>query len=178
MFGLGKVDGLSRREWNSRVKDLLEHKIGIQTDNARNPNFPGILTFGHLLDQGWYQKVCPEDNALYIALAYWEGCAKAGGAAQLEARRIDRPITDFIMEVGMSGKVPDARGRQFVAFYDEHRWKLDQESQHNHEQAPPSSGQESAICRCPACSQSVRVPAGRLLRIKCPVCSHDWTQQT
>lgn len=31
---------------------------------------------------------------------------------------------------------------------------------------------------CPKCSQKVNVPHGRNLRIKCPTCAHDWTQQT
>ena len=172
MFGLGKVDGLTRREWNSRVADLLERKIGIETDSSKNPNFPGILVFGRLLDEGWYQKCCPEDNALYIALAYWEGCAKAGGTAQVEARRIDKPITDFMMEVGMSGKVAEARGRQFVMFYDKHHWKLGSEDSATaeHEAHVP----ERAILKCPACSQSVRVPAEKNLQIKCPTCAHLW----
>lgn len=175
MFGLGKVDGLNRREWNTRVKDLLEHKIGIETDNSLNPNFPGILAFGHLLDQGWYQKCCPEDNALFIALAYWEGCAKANSAARMEARRIDKPITDFLMEIGMSGKVTEARGRQFVIFYDEHRWRLGDEPA-----APGADArvEEKVVWSCPACSQSVRVPAGKDLKITCPTCSHVWRQKT
>jgi hypothetical protein len=122
MFGLGKVDGLKRREWNSRVKHLLENRIGIETDHIKNPNFPAILAFGQLLDMGWFQKVCPEDNALFISLAYWHGCAKNG--ALEEARRINDTILDYLAEVGASGKVPVERGRQFVMFYDNHRWLL------------------------------------------------------
>src|SRR5438046_1185655 len=111
MFGFGKVDGLNRREYNTRVKNLLETRIGIETDHFKNPYFPGIIVFGQLLDHGWFQKCCPEDNALYISLAYWEGCAKGDAASLDEARRIDKPITEFMLEIGISGKVPEARGR-------------------------------------------------------------------
>lgn len=176
MFGLRKVDGLNRREWNARVRDLLERKIGIETDSLKNPYFPAILAFGQLLDQGWYQKCCPEDNALYIALAYWSGCAKDGGAAQLEARRIDKAITDFMMEIGMSGKVSEARGRQFVMFYDKHCWQLGYENPTASERKPQDH--EKAVYSCPDCSQSLRVPAGKDLKITCPRCSHEWRQRT
>ena len=175
MFGLGKVDGLKRRKYNSRVKWLLENRIGIETDSFKNPDFPGIIIFAHMLDEGWYQNLCPEDNALYIALRYWSGCAKAGGDPLTEARRIDKPITDFLMEVGMSGKVPEARCRQFVMFYDDNRWPLSASAA---EQPPQDRERESAVSKCPSCSQSVRVAAGKNLKIKCPKCGRLWVQRT
>ena len=125
MFGFGKVQGLNRSEWNTRVKNLLENRLGIVTDNTVNPMFPGIIAFGNLLDEGWYQKVAPEDNAIYIALRYWSGAAAAGDAGLREAKRIDEPLTTFISQTGMDGKISEARGRQFIGFYDENRWKLD-----------------------------------------------------
>ena len=192
MFGLAKVDGLNRTQYNSRVKSLLENKIGIETDNSRNLRFPGFLTFLQLVDQGWHQKCCPEDNALFIALSYWEGCAKAGGDSLLEARRIDKAITDFMMEIGMSGKVSEARGRQFAMFYDDHCWRLSCENSfgarppHVQGQPPvlqtPSDVQggstEPAQLRCPTCNQRLNAPSGKRLRLTCPVCKHEWEQNT
>lgn len=125
MFGFGKVQGLNRREWNARVKNLLENRLGINTDNSVNPMFPSIITFGSLLDEGWYQKVAPEDNAIYIALRYWSGTAAADNDGLREAKRIDEALTDFIYQTGMDGKISEARGRQFITFYDDNRWKLD-----------------------------------------------------
>ncbi|WOF41725.1 hypothetical protein KNJ79_10660 [Sphingopyxis indica] len=124
MFGFGRVDGLNRKEYNNRVKNLLENRFAIDTDHMRNPRFPGIITFGQLIDQGWFQKCCPEDNALFIALAYWEGCAKEGGLGLAEALRIDDAVSAFIPELAIAGKISDARARQFVSFYDSNCWRL------------------------------------------------------
>ena len=125
MFGFGKVQGLNRKEWNTRVKNLLENRLEIVADSTANPMFPGIIIFGSLLDEGWNQKVAPEDNAIYIALRYWSGAAAASDSGLREAKRIDEALTDFIYQTVMEGKISEARGQQFVAFYDENRWKPD-----------------------------------------------------
>jgi hypothetical protein len=124
MFGFGRVDGLNRNEYNNRVKNIIENRLFIDTNNVSNPFFPGIIAFMQLIDQGWQQKFCPEDNALFISLAYWEGCAKAGGDALKEAKRVDNEINKFIPELALSGKISDTRARIFIKFYDNHCWRL------------------------------------------------------
>lgn len=120
MFGIGKVHGLDRKEWNTCVRNILEARLSIDTNHRSNPLFPGLLVFGEMLDTGWHQKACPEDNALYIALAYVVGCAKEGGAALDEARRVNTPTMEFLTEVFESGKISEARRQQFLAYYDKH----------------------------------------------------------
>lgn len=124
MFGFGHVHGLNRKEYNTRVRNLLYNRFTIDTNNTTNPFFFGTFEFGNLIDQGWHQKCCPEDNALYIALAYWEGCAKYGGDGLVEAKRIDELVSSYIPELAMSGMISDARARQFVTFYDKYHWRL------------------------------------------------------
>ena len=80
--------------------------------------------FGQLMDEGWFQKCCPEDNALYIALRYWSGTAKAGGAGLLEAMRIDNTVRSCLLALRQSGKISEARGQQLQTFYDDHRHQL------------------------------------------------------
>ena len=126
MFGFSRVDGLNRKEWNTRVRNLLENRFEIVTNHQLNPSFPGILVFGQLLDEGWHQKACPEDAAVYVALIYWSGKAKAGRDGSQEARQLVDSITDFILEIAMSGKVSEARSRQFIMFVDQNSWHMDE----------------------------------------------------
>ena len=124
MFGFGRVDGLNKREYRERVKNLLENRIGIDTNSASNIFFPGALAFLELIDHGWNAKRPPEDNALYIGIAYWRGCVKFGGQALIEAKRIDEDLTSFIREAGLTGKISEQRARSFVMDYDEYSWML------------------------------------------------------
>jgi hypothetical protein len=107
LFGMGKVDGLDRRTFNSRIRDLLEQRIGIETDNCKNPRFPGVLAFGRHLDTAWYNKVNPDWAALSLAVAYLDGCTKAGDDAVAEACRILGPVSNFLAAVRTLGKVPE-----------------------------------------------------------------------
>ena len=43
MFGFGRVDGLNRKEYNDRVRNILENRLTIVTDHYRNPMFPAHL---------------------------------------------------------------------------------------------------------------------------------------
>lgn len=124
VFGLGKVDGLSRREYNSRVRDLLEQRMGIETDNTTNPLFPGLLRFGQLLDMAWRNKLCSEEAALALALSYLTGCAKSGSDGVKEATQIFEPISAFLVAFGMTAKIPEERCRRFAMQLDEVSWLL------------------------------------------------------
>lgn len=35
MFGLGRVNGLNRKEYNNRVRNILENRLTIETDHDR-----------------------------------------------------------------------------------------------------------------------------------------------
>lgn len=127
MFGFGRVDGLNRKEYNNRVRNLLENRLSILTDHDRNPMFPGILVFAQMIAQGWHQKCCPEDNAVFIALSYWSGTSMAGDAGLEEARRIDSTLCEFLLALQQSGKISESRCQQFQKFYDENHHQLQPE---------------------------------------------------
>lgn len=114
MFGFGKVGGLNRREYNTRVRDYLEQKIRIETDNSRNPRFPGILMFAQFMDEGWYGKRSAEDTAALIALMYYEGCAKKGGEDAREASRIEEALNFFWIEHALEGRINGDRATEFT----------------------------------------------------------------
>ena len=174
MFGLGTVAGLKRKEYNTRVKDILE-RFGIETEHTLNPRFPAILAFADLIAQGWYSNSSAEDTSLDIALRYIVGGLKAGGDALEEARTLSEPVLAFLMESATAGKVTDSRARAMVAYYDEHSWRLLQRSGTT---AEPDAKSKSATVKCPSCGQLARVPYGRNLRIKCPRCEQSWVQRT
>ena len=95
MFGLGTVAGLKRKEYNTRVKDILE-RFGIETEHTLNPRFPAILAFADLIAQGWYSNSSAEDTSLDIALRYIVGGLKAGGASLGDLAWRVRPAQLFL----------------------------------------------------------------------------------
>lgn len=122
MFGMGRVGGLNRREYNTCVRDCLEHHIGIVTDSDKNPRFCGILVFADLIAKGWYARRTAEDTAVVIALTYFEGNAKIGGDDAIEADRISIPLNQFWIDAALGGKITEARAIQFREFLDANSW--------------------------------------------------------
>jgi hypothetical protein len=175
MLGFGKVSGLNRQEYNTRVKDILERQFGIETNHSINPRFPAILAFADVIAQGWYSNSSPEDTAVDISLRYIVGGLKAGGEALEEARSLSEPVLAFLTEAATAGKISDFRAQAMITYYDEHSWRLIQPV-HPTPGRPAEPNKETVTC--PSCGKASRVPTGKRLRIKCPRCEQSWVQET
>ena len=115
MFGIGKIDGLDRQAYNRRIKALLEERMHIETDDAENPYFPGVLAFGNLLDAGWQNRFSAEEAALAIAITYLDRRVNGSDDELGEAERIFEPISDFLHSAQSAGKLRAERSPHFAA---------------------------------------------------------------
>lgn len=115
MFGSRKVDGLDRSAYNRRIRDLLEHRLGIETDEIANPHFPGVLAFARYLDTGWHNQMCPDWTASALAVSYVIGCSQNGGDGVNEARRLLGTVATFLSDLEHSGKIPEDKRQSMIA---------------------------------------------------------------
>jgi hypothetical protein len=106
MFGLGKVYGFKRKEWNTEVDRVLQDCIGIDTRNREGKFFPGVLAYGEILDEGWAKKYHPHWYAILTALNFWGGCIiKGGDPGRTIALSITSRIINFTLDAVEGGAV-------------------------------------------------------------------------
>jgi len=73
MFSFG-----ARKEYDGEITAKLNNDFKIDTEHAKNPNFPGILTYYAFLDEAWSNKGSPEEAATRMASMYYCGLVKNG----------------------------------------------------------------------------------------------------
>lgn len=82
MFGFG-----GRRKFNGTVDTKLNNEYQIDTNNLKNPKFPGSLRYLEMIDLAWSQKLSADEAALYIAVLYFSGILRKGHVAEANALR-------------------------------------------------------------------------------------------
>lgn len=72
-----------RKRYNGLIDTLLNERYHIDTKS--DPDFPGVMAYLELIDNGWGSKWSPEETSYYIATLLYCGLFDQGNTGKAEA---------------------------------------------------------------------------------------------